>query len=150
LRITHSKGFTLVELLVAVVVIGVIATIAIPALVNALDRGRQKRTMADLHTIAMAIQAYSVDNNRYPAATDMSQLALVIEGDYIRKLPRTDGWGHDLLLESAGIDYTIGSTGKDGGVSLALIGSGGPTHAFGDDIIFSNGTFVQWPEGTQD
>jgi prepilin-type N-terminal cleavage/methylation domain-containing protein len=64
----NSNGFTLIELLITLVVIGVIAAIAIPNLASAIDRGKQKRTMADLRTIGTAVEAYSVDNGTYPVA----------------------------------------------------------------------------------
>ena len=59
-------GFTLIELLIVVAIIGIIAAIAIPNLLNAIDRGKQKRTMADIRSIGTAVEAYAVDVNFYP------------------------------------------------------------------------------------
>ncbi len=59
----RQKGFTLIELLIVVAIIGIIAAIAIPNLLNAIDRGKQKRTMADMRSVGTAIESYAVDNN---------------------------------------------------------------------------------------
>jgi type II secretion system protein G len=143
-----DKGFTLIELLIVVAIIGIIAAIAIPNLLNAIDRGKQKRTMADLRSLGTAIESYSIDNNVYPVAANMGALQTSIEPIYIRTAPPNDGWGRAFLVASTNQLYTVGSGGKDGG-ALTLVGSGGATSSFNDAIIFSNGQFVQWPEGTQ-
>jgi general secretion pathway protein G len=145
-----TTGFTIIELLVVVVIIGIIAAVAIPSLLNAIDRGRQKRTMSDLRTIGEAIQSYVVDSDHYPQASSIADLATVLEsGAYISKLPREDAWGHLLLYSGSLTGYTVGSAAKDGGSTLTLNGSGGETNSFDDDVIYSNGTFVQWPDGVQ-
>jgi type II secretion system protein G len=146
-----DKGFTLIELLIVVAIIGIIAAIAIPNLLNAIDRGKQKRTMADLRSMGTAVEEYSIDNNMYPVATTYAVLSGVVAPAYIRKLPDKDGWGTLFNISSATGAYTLGSCGK-GATScgaLNLVGTGGTTTAFGDDIIFSNGQFIQWPEGKQ-
>src|ERR1044071_1135322 len=92
-----SRGFTLIELLITLVVIGIIAAIALPYLMTALDKGRQKRTMADLRSIGTAVEAYAIDNNRYPVASDASTLALVLSAsssNFVRMMPQHDGWDH--------------------------------------------------------
>ena len=93
------KGFTLIELLIVVAIIGIIAAIAIPNLLNAIDRGKQKRTMADIRSIGTAVEAYSVDNNIYPTAANSTALATVIEPIYIKKMPATDGWNSALVYQ---------------------------------------------------
>ena len=143
-----SRGFSLIELLVTLVIIGVLAAIIIPTVMNALDKSRQKRTMADLRLLGGGIETYSIDHGSYPVG-DLSALD-VLEPGYMDDLVRVDAWNHDLIYEGVSAEYTIGSPGKDGGTSLGLTGGGGPTKNFNDDIIFRLGSFLQWPEGTQD
>ena len=137
------------ELLIVVAIIGIIAAVAVPNLISALDKSRQKRTMADLRSLGSAISGYSIDNNIYPSATNLTQLAASVEPAYVRKIPRNDAWNHLFIYNSDLTMYTIGSAGKDGGTSLTLVGSGGATNSFDADIIYASGTFVQWPEGSQ-
>src|SRR5215831_2315038 len=82
-----QKGFTLIELLIVVAIIGIIAAIAIPNLLNAIDRGKQKRTMADMRSIGTAIESYAVDNNVYPVAATAAALKLLVEPIYIKSMP---------------------------------------------------------------
>ena len=147
----RQKGFTLIELLIVVAIIGIIAAIAIPNLLNAINRGRQKRTMADIRSIATAIEAYSVDFNFYPrvSITQPTQIDSYITPTFIKRLPLTDGWNQTLALfmDGTGQSYTIQSAAKGGG--LEGTPTGGLKTDFGDDIVFSNGQFYQWPEGMQ-
>ena len=150
MRQAKSKGFTLIELLIVVAIIGIIAAIAIPNLLNAIDRGKQKRSMADLRSIGTAVEAYSVDTNIYPTAADISAAQAVLEPTYIKKLPLTDGWNNAMVYQAgatSGAGYTVRSTGK-GGASQGSP-TGGKTTTFADDIIFVDGQFTQWPEGVQ-
>ncbi len=141
----RQKGFTLIELLIVVAIIGIIAAIAIPNLLNAINRGRQKRTMADIRSLATAIESYSVDWNFYPTGNSVSELEPYLTPTYIRKLPRTDGWNNALLVTSTATEYTIQSYAKDNNEDISL----GVTTDFNMDIIYANGSFVQWPEGMQ-
>ena len=144
-------GFTLIELLIVVAIIGIVAAIAIPNLMNAIDRSRQSSTMADIRTIGSAIEHYAVDNNCYPTAANIQSLGPVLEPTYIKKLPMDDGWGHLLLYHPAeppGTGYTLKSVGKDGQEQSSP--PGGFVHEFADDIIYTDGTFVQRPQGKQE
>jgi general secretion pathway protein G len=152
----RRKGFTLIELLIVVAVIGILASIALPSMLSALSRSRQKRTMADLRSLATAIEQYNIDHSMYPVLASESALAGTavessLEPLFVAYLPLKDGWNFDFRYRSDGLAYTVGSLAKDGaaGGSLTVAGGGGPTTRFDCDIIISNGMFVQWPEGTQ-
>ena len=144
---------------VGVAVLGIISAIAIPNLLNAIQRGKQKRTMAGIRAIATACESYAVDNNRYPEAQTIHELAPLIEPTYIRQLPKTDGWQHELVFQSwkdredieGPNQYAILSGGKDGALDHESLEDykEGATISFNNDIVFSSGTFLQYPEGVQ-
>jgi type II secretion system protein G len=146
----RQKGFTLIELLIVVAIIGIIAAIAIPNLLNAINRGRQKRTMSDIRSIATAMEAYSVDFNFYPKVTAavVSDIETYVMPTFIKRLPTNDGWNQALQLVMAGEgqSYTVYSLAKGG---AGTVGTGGPKTDFADAIVFSNGQFYAWPEGMQ-
>src|SRR5947209_4208342 len=110
-----EKGFTLIELLIVVAIIGIIAAIAIPNLLNAIDRGKQKRTMADERSIGTAVESYAVDNNFYPK-NQSTMPSTLISPIYIKTVPATDGWNNTWVFASDtnGTKYTITSYTKDG------------------------------------
>jgi type II secretion system protein G len=146
-----QKGFTLIELLIVVAIIGIIAAIAIPNLLNAIDRGKQKRTMADMRSIGTAIESYAVDNNFYPkgmANAGAAAVSAFVSPIYIKTVPTTDGWLNPWDCDSSanGVNYTITSAAKDGTQGT---NNGGTTTDFNSDIVFANGQFFQWPQGTQ-
>jgi type II secretion system protein G len=151
-KIKKVSGFTLIELLIVVAIIGIIAAIAIPNLLNAIDRGKQKRTMSDMRSVGTAVESYAVDVNFYPYAgfTTLAAVdggAMGVSPIYIKVAPEKDGWGGLLMYaaEPFGAAYTIQSYGKDKTAGITM----GPTNDFDCDILYQNGTFVAYPEGVQ-
>lgn len=142
-------------LLVLVAVIGILAAIAIPNFVTAKNRAMQKRTMADMRSIATAIESYATVENAYPEKP-MSELAGVLVPKYLPSMPTHDAWGTELRYECWPTgecrNYAIGSAGADKvfehGSAMEYEGNT-KTTAFDNDILFTNGSFAQYPEGAQ-
>jgi len=61
-----SKGFTLIELLIVVAIIAILAAIAVPNFLEAQTRAKVSRTKSDMRTVTTAVEAYRIDNNKYP------------------------------------------------------------------------------------
>jgi Tfp pilus assembly protein PilE len=125
---------------------GILAAIAIPNFLNAVDRGKQKRTMADLRSIGSAVETYAVDHREYPTATTAAELEAALEPDYIRSMPAVDGWGHALEVNSTSTHYALLSHGKDGTGDDC---EPAQTVRFNDEICFVDGEFIRYPQGSQ-
>jgi hypothetical protein len=120
---------------------------------------RRRQSMADLRSIGTAIESYAIDHNAYPGPIGAVGTIALVEEDlepiYIRTLPHLDGWGREFLVYSDGTCYYLVSAGGEGLFDREYpsdcagdLGSGATTDPAAD-IIFANGQFVQWPEGTQ-
>ena len=152
--------FVVVGGLVLVAVLGIVAAIAIPNLLTAMQSSKQKRTMADLRSVATALESYSTDNNAYPRVESFEELRAILTPTYIRELPQMDGWGAPIRYEcrssvsedsAATCDsYWVSSGGRD-----RTLETDDPTLVipqttvnFDCDIIYTNGEFVQYPQGS--
>ena len=140
-----------------VAILGILAAIAIPNIMTAKDRATQKRTIADMRTLTTALEAYATDNNQYPDVGSVSALKPYLSPTFVRDVPAKDGWGHDFRYECwsrlAKCDsYAVASAGKDGVFEHESLQDYLPdmkTTGFASDIVYSNGNFVQFPDGTQ-
>jgi type II secretory pathway pseudopilin PulG len=150
--------------LVIVAIIGIVAAIAIPNLLTAKQRAIQKRTMADIRMLGVALESYNADNNEYPKGAAPVDLREALVPKYMQSVPAFDGWGHAIqytCLKDATtpqsdkcVGYVIGSAGKDGrfehdSLLETLAGQSRGTTNFDCDIVYSAGSFVEYPEGVQ-
>jgi hypothetical protein len=115
--------------------------------------GAQKRTTADLRTVAVAIESYAIDNDSYPGPTNgyvaTDWLVQALEPTYVRELPRQDGWGNTLLFWSDGQSYVILSSGSDGVRDWEHGDETSRTTTSSDeDIVFRDGLFQRYPGGS--
>ncbi|MCB0378839.1 MAG: type II secretion system major pseudopilin GspG [Bdellovibrionales bacterium] len=121
--LTDKRGFSLVEIMIVVVIIGIIATTMGNRLFGGLDKAKVKNAKIMMQKISDALEMYNVDCNTYPT-TDQGLEALVKEpgGEpgcdswgpvpYLKKIPK-DPWGRPYIYESDGVEINIISLGKD-------------------------------------
>jgi general secretion pathway protein G len=110
----RNEGFTLVELMVVIVIIGLLATIVIINVMPAADRAAVTKARADIATLEQGIDIYRLDNLRYP--TSEEGLQALVAGEMIRRLPN-DPWNRPYLYSAPGRDgkpFTIATLGADG------------------------------------
>ena len=111
-RKRRERGFTLVEMMVVLVIIGLLATVVIVNVMPATDRATRTRAMADIDTLGQAIDMYRLENMRYPTSQEGLN-ALVPK--YVRRLPN-DPWDTPYVYGAPGPNgtpYQIGSLGAD-------------------------------------
>lgn len=124
-----GRGFTLIEIMVVVVILGILAALVAPNVIRRIDDARVTKAQQDIRAYETALSLYRMDNFRYPT-TDQGLQALVTrpadpsiknwkDGGYIDELKK-DPWGNDYLYISPGTHgefdlYTLGADGQPGG-----------------------------------
>ncbi len=134
-----QRGFTLVEVMVVVAILGILAALIVPKIIGRSDDARIVAAKQDVATLVAALKLYRLDNQRYPT-TDQGLKALVEKptvdplppnwktGGYLDKLPR-DPWGNPYQYLQPGIHgeldvFSLGADGQPGGTGTdADIGS---------------------------
>lgn len=125
-----QHGFTLIEVMIVVVILGILASIVVPKIMGRPDEARATRTQQDIRAVGAALDLYRLDNFSYPT-TDQGLEALVTkpgnlpqgahwkQGGYLDKLP-TDAWGRPYFYLRPGVHgeydlYSFGADGVEGG-----------------------------------
>jgi general secretion pathway protein G len=125
-----ARGFTLVEIMVVVVIIGILGALVVPKLLSRTGESRVTAAKVDIATLMQALKLYKLDNQRYPT-TDQGLNALISKptsgptangwktGGYVEKLPK-DPWGNPYQYLSPGVNgeidvFSLGADGQPGG-----------------------------------
>lgn len=128
--LTRNAGFTLIEIMVVVVILGILAALVVPKVMSRPDDAKIVAATHDISALTQALKLYRLDNNAYPS-TDQGLLALVQRptappiptnwksGGYLDRLPK-DPWGHDYQFLNPGLHeeidvFSLGADGAAGG-----------------------------------
>ncbi len=136
----HSAGFTLIEIMVVVVIIGLLAAMIVPSVVGHVEQARVTRARQDIQALGTALTMYRIDNFRYPT-TDQGLKALVErpadptiknwrDGGYLGQGSLKDPWGNEYQYVYPGTHgheydlYSLGANGEEGSTdSNTVIGN---------------------------
>ena len=163
-----QTGFTLIELLIVVAIIGIIAAMLIPNFLDALQKAKQKRTVADMRITGTAMfswlsdqvgaaaaggQATEVDLGADYTAITYDNLRTLIVPTYIEHIPLQDAWKNSFQYYLTTVNVVrsnvmaIGSGGRDRNALSGKYTSASfdPTD-YDQDILWADGFFVRWPQ----
>jgi len=165
---SSEAGFSLIELLIVVAIIGIIAAMLIPNMLDAFQKAKQKRTLADMRIIGTAMVSWlsdqvgaaaagqsstSVDLSAYGTALVAADLQTVLVPEYLQDLPPLDGWKRqyeyylNFAKPTAQQVMALRSSGRDGvkDSTKYTVSSFDPTD-YDRDIVWADGFFVRWPQ----
>ena len=166
----RQKGFTLIELLIVVAIIGIIAALLIPNFLDALQKAKQKRTVADARNTGTAMFSWLTDQvgaaaagaaanevdlnaTNYGASKAASVISTLLVPQYLQSVPDKDGWKHDyaywLKTGTSVLDKQVMAIASGGRNTCSCtkytVGPFEPTD-YDQDIVWADGFFVRWPE----
>ena len=126
------RGFTLIEVMVVLVILGILATLIVPRIMGRPDEARIIAAKQDINSISQALKLYRLDNQAYPS-TDQGLQALITKptappappnwktGGYLDRLPK-DPWGNEFKYLNPGVNnpndvdvFSLGADGAPGG-----------------------------------
>jgi general secretion pathway protein G len=120
-RLSSHAGFTLIEIMVVVFILGLLVTLVAPRIIGRTDEARVTKAKADIKAIEEALNMFKLDNGFYPSSAE--GLGALVQGTprakrfnpdgYLSKIP-IDPWGNEYLYSSDGRDVIVVSLGADG------------------------------------
>jgi general secretion pathway protein G len=123
IRHKRPKGFTLIELMIVVVILGILATIIMPKILGRPEQARRMKAKVDIRNIESALALFKTDTGRFPTTSEGLEVLVSDPGikgyssdGYLDKLP-VDPWGNKYIYISPGLhnkDFDLESYGKDG------------------------------------
>jgi len=123
----NKKGFTLIEILIVMIIIGLLASLVAPKLFNKLEFSKRKTAEAQIQMIETALDAFRLDVGRYPTTQEGLKVLWKNPGNiknwngpYLPKPIKDDPWGHPYIYKCPGEHgpydlYSLGADGKPGG-----------------------------------
>ncbi|MEG6522528.1 type II secretion system protein GspG [Desulfotomaculum sp. 1211_IL3151] len=136
-ELKNKRGFTMIEVLVVVTMIGILATIFVPKITNQLDKPRKTRAIIEIKTMKNALDIYYAENNSYP--TDAKGIAEVMEehgvlGGKFGTDKALDPWGKAYYLSIESQKYTIWSQGpKENELADNILAKHDDTEIYGNE-----------------
>ena len=112
IRNLGSKGFTLIELMVVMVIIGLLAATVVPKFFGQVDKAMQQDAQAQIELLGQALDLYRLEKHKYPTSDE----GLDAIKSYLKKSIPKDPWGNDFIYESPGKEgrgYDLISHGAD-------------------------------------
>ena len=111
-RPTGSEGFTLIELMVVMVIIGLLAALVVPKFFGHVDKALQQDTQVQIELLGQGLDLYRLEKHKYPKTVD----GLEAISSYLKKEVPKDPWGNEYIYTSPGLhgEYDLVSYGADG------------------------------------